>query len=109
MEKHEVVFLQAALDDLDEITIYIARDSKQAALRFRDKLIARAHSLASLPMLGVAVPVEKIGRHGFRMLMEGKYLIFYKVYGKRVVILRVLHGMRDYPRLLAYGTEGLDS
>lgn len=39
METYDVQFLQEALDDLEEIVLYIAQDSRQAALRMHDKMI----------------------------------------------------------------------
>ena len=100
MNKYDIKFLQIALDDIDDIVLYIAQDSRNAAIKMHDKIIETVNNLADFPMMGRAVPDEKIAKRGFRMIGVGKYLIFYKVFGKKVVILRVLHGMRDYPSLL---------
>lgn len=101
MENYKVTFLQSALDDLEEIILYIASDSKKNALLMNDKLVATANKLAVFPMMGILVPDEKIARMGFRMLPIDNYLLFYKIYeeDKEVTILRVIHGMRDYPNL----------
>ena len=101
MENYKVTFLQSALDDLEEIILYIASDSKKNALLMNDKLVATANKLAIFPMMGILVPDEKIARMGFRMLPIDNYLLFYKIYeeDKEVTILRVIHGMRDYPNL----------
>ena len=98
--KHEVIFLQAALDDLEQIVIYIAQDNANAAIRLHDRIVETANKLADFPMIGRLVPNEKIGKHGFRMIGHGKYLLFYKMYNGKVVVLRILHGARDYPGLL---------
>jgi len=100
MGKFDVVFLQSALDDVEDIVLYIAKDSAQSAIKMHDYIVDTANRLSEFPMMGRAVPDEKISRRGFRMIGIGKYLLFYKVYDKRVVILRVLHGARDYPNLL---------
>jgi toxin ParE1/3/4 len=100
MEPYDVVLLQSALDDLEGVVMYIAKDSIRSAVQIHGRIIAAAHRLSEFPMMGRAVPDEKISRRGFRMVGVGKYLLFYKVYEKRVVILRVIHGMRDYPHLL---------
>lgn len=101
MENYKVTFLQSALDDLEEIILYIASDNKKNALLMNDKLVATANKLAVFPMMGILVPDEKIARMGFRMLPIDNYLLFYKIYeeDKEVTILRVIHGMRDYPNL----------
>ena len=101
MGKCEIVFLQQALDDLEEIVLYIARDSKQNALKMHDRIMEAANRLRDFPMIGLAVPDEKIGGRGFRMIGAASYLLFYKIFDDKIVILRVLHGRRDYPHLLA--------
>ena len=100
MAKYKVVFMQTALDDLEQIVAYTAQNSIDAALRQHERIIETANRLSEFPMLGRAVPDEKIGKRGFRMIGQGKYIMFYKVFGDTVAILRVLHGARDYPQLL---------
>ena len=97
---HEVIFMQTALDDLEQIVIYISQDNLNAALKLHDQIVDTANKLSGFPMMGRTVPDEKISKHGFRMISYGKYLLFYKVYEDTVVILRVLHGARDYSDLL---------
>ncbi len=101
MEKYKVVFLQSALDDLEEIVLYIAKDSKKNAMKMHDKIIETANRLETFPKLGLLVPDKKLGESGFRMIAINKYLLFYKVYPEEVDILRVLHGARDCPKLLS--------
>jgi len=98
--KHKVVFLHSALEDLEQIVVYIAQDDVNAAQRLHDGIVETANKLSDFPMMGKLAPAEKIGKHGFRMIGHGQYLLFYKVYDNTVVILRVLHGARDYPNLL---------
>lgn len=96
MEKHKITFLQTALDDLEEIVLYISKDSKQSAIEMHDKIIQIANKLESFPKLGIQVPDKKMSARGFRMIAVEKYLLFYKVYPGEVCVLRVLHGARDY-------------
>lgn len=97
--KYRVVFLQTALDDLEEIVLHIARDSKAAATEMHDKLIGSAHQLETFPRLGILVPDKKLREAGFRMLIVGKYILLYKIYAREINVLRVVHGARDFPRL----------
>lgn len=101
MENYKVTFLQSGLYDLEEIVLYIASDSKKNALSMNEKIVATANKLAIFPMMGILVPDEKIAKMGFRMFPIDNYLLFYKVYEqeKEVTILRVIHGMRNYPNL----------
>lgn len=101
MENYKVVFLQTALDDLEEIVLYIAKDSKNSAIKLRDKIVECASQLQTFPKLGLPVPDRKIGESGFRMLIVQKYLLFYKIYGDEINIMHILHGARDYPMLFS--------
>ena len=90
----KVVFDDEALDDLRQIFDWIAKDSPRAA----DTLVARIFDKAEQ----LAVPeLSNMGRPGLvegtRELIEGPYIIVYKVFDDRgeVVILTVVHGARD--------------
>ena len=96
MEQYNVVFLQDAFDDLEEIIIFISKDNKVAALKLHDKIMEITDKLKTFPKLGVLVPNKKISDYGFRMIIVDKYILFYKIYDKEINILRILHGARDY-------------
>jgi toxin ParE1/3/4 len=78
--------------DLIDIWLYIAAESLTAADRLLDRIERRSQLLATQPFSGVA-------RHdlgdGLREVVIGSYLMFYRVEGDEIVILRVLHGKRD--------------
>ena len=99
METYDVRFLQEALDDLEEIVLYIAQDSPQAALRMHDEIVERANDLTVFPKRGRLVPYEKMAAAGYRMLAIKPYIAFYRVIDRNVFIYRVLHGATNYPLL----------
>jgi plasmid stabilization system protein ParE len=101
METYDVQFLQEALDDLEEIVLYIAQDSRQAALRMHDKIIDKANDLTVFPKRGRLVPDRKMEAAGYRTLGIKPYIAFYRVVKRNVFIYRVLHGATNYP--LLYG------
>ena len=101
MGKYEVVFLQTALDDLEEIVLYIAKDSKQNALKLNDKLLELAGTLSDFPFLGTVIQDKKLRSLDYRRIVFHNYAIFYQVVGEQVIIMRVLHGARDYPKILS--------
>ena len=68
MGSFEVRFLEAALSDLEEITIYIATENKEAAKELHALIITRAKELSTLPYRGPKIPDEKISAMGFRYL-----------------------------------------
>jgi len=99
METYDVIFLQEALDDLEEVVLYIARDSRQAALRMHDAIIEKANDLTLFPKRGRLVPDKKMAAAGYRVLGIKSYIAFYRVVGRNVFIYRVLHGATNYPLL----------
>ena len=99
MEIYDVQFLQEAFDDLEEIVLYIAQDSRQAALRMHDKIIEKANDLSVFPKRGRLVPDKKMAAACYRILGIKPYLAFYRIIGCNVFIYRVLHGATNYPLL----------
>jgi toxin ParE1/3/4 len=76
---------------LEDIWLYIAVDSPQAADRLIDRIIARCFDLADQPRLGPARP--EIAPDA-RMLVVGDYLVLYRIQDADVQIVRVVHGAR---------------
>ncbi|MCL2574316.1 MAG: type II toxin-antitoxin system RelE/ParE family toxin [Defluviitaleaceae bacterium] len=99
MKVYEVRFLQEALDDLEEIILYIAQDNRAAAIRMHDIIIEKANNLATFPKRGWLVPDKKMNKAGYRMLGIKPYIVFYRIIDDAVFIYRVLHGATNYPLL----------
>ncbi|MBP1926145.1 toxin ParE1/3/4 [Sedimentibacter acidaminivorans] len=111
MENYNVKFLQTAIDDLEKIIIYIAADSKDAAIRWHDNLIEKLNRLTLFPKMGIKIADKKMASLEFRMLPIKNYILFYRVFEKEkeVIILRVLDAKRDYPRIFKDYTIQSDS
>jgi len=99
MSAYDVQFLQEALDDLEEIVLYIAQHNKTTALRMHDNIIEKANDLSTFPKRGRPVPHPKMSCVGYRMLHMKPYIAFYRIINKTVFIYRVLHGATNYPLL----------
>jgi toxin ParE1/3/4 len=94
----DVVWSQDALDDLDSTIGYIGSDSPASALRVLDRLEASAEALGKVAS----------GRRGrvsgtYEKSVRGlPYVIAYAIQAmpggrERIVILRVIHGARNWP------------
>ena len=83
--------------DLDEIWLYIARDSVEAANRLIDELTSRFPLLGSSPQMGRLREELKLN---LRSHAVGNYIIYYRETQRGVSILRVVHGSRDPKRAL---------
>jgi toxin ParE1/3/4 len=88
-----VIYSEAALADLQQITAFIARDNSEVAKRFANRLVDLAETLRSLPERGR--PVKKWP--SVRVLVLAPYLIFYRFErgDNTVEIVRFWHGARD--------------
>ena len=88
-----VVFDEEALEDLRRIFEWISKDNPKAADALVTRIFDRAERLA-------APELSHMGRPGLvegtRELIEGPYIIVYKVFDDgKIVILTVAHGARD--------------
>lgn len=86
-----------ARQDLIEIWNHVAADDPAAADRLLDRLDAACSSLVEFPYLG---PNRDDIRPGLRYLVNGHYLILYRVIAHRIEIVRIVHGRRDLPNVL---------
>lgn len=84
--------------DILQILRYIARDNETAAIKFYDSLRSTFSLLASQPFMGQRYQSPR--SRGARFHTHGNYVIFYLPISDGVEILRVLHGARDYEKLI---------
>jgi toxin ParE1/3/4 len=94
----DVVWSDNALDDMDALAAYIAADKPTAALNVLDRIEETVENLSHMPT----------GRQGrvagsYEKPIRGlPYIIAYALQGQpkgseRIVILRIIHGARDWP------------
>ena len=93
-----VIFAPRAESDLDEILGDIACDKPTAAVKFVAKIRRTCSQLGKQPLMGQARPEFAGG--DLRAFPVRPYVIFYRVRGQQVEIVRVLHGARDLDALL---------
>src|SRR5689334_11009548 len=85
--------------DLKSHWRYIARDNVQAADRLLKAAEETFELLARNPGIGSQRSFRKLaGIRSRAVIGFPNYLVFYETRPKSVVVLRVLHGMRDLPR-----------
>ena len=97
---YAVRLLSVAEQDLQELISYLAAENPCAAAIALDRIETQLQGLQRHPVLGRTPHDPKLARLGYRVLVIDNYLAFYKVKGKTVLIHRVLHGARDFVRLL---------
>lgn len=82
-----------ALDDLDDIVRYIAKDSLYYARKFADRIFATSDRLKDFPYSGRYVPEAE--NETIREVIIQSYRIIYRTETDRILVLAVIHGSRD--------------
>lgn len=90
----QVVWSRSALDDIDAIADYIARDSIDQAALFAVRLIEATDRLADFPESGRVIP--EMADSSRREIFVGSYRIMYLLEVDSVWITGVVHGARDW-------------
>ena len=103
-EPYKVLRAQTAEDQLRDLVLYL-RDvsgSNGPALRLLDRFERAMTLLSSFPRLGVVPGSPALAQRGYRMLVVGEYLVFYRVDDglRRIIVVGFFYKSRDYERLL---------
>ncbi len=81
-----------ALEDVDAIAAYIAKDSPFYASTVVEKILDAARGLGRFPNIGPIVP--EIGEPEFRERLVYSYRVIYRVTAEQVLVVAVVHGRR---------------
>lgn len=90
----QVIWAPSALDDIDAIAEYIARDSESRAALFVSRIFEITDRLQEFSLSGRVIP--EIGDQSCREIIYGSYRIMYRIEGNAVWITGVVHGARDW-------------
>lgn len=90
-----VRWLRAAIEDVDAIAAYIARDSPAYAAGMVRRFLAVARDLERFPEMGRTVPEWE--DESVREVIIGNYRLIYLLRDDDIHILAVIHGARMLP------------
>ena len=90
----KVIWSPTAIEDVDSIAEYIARDSIDQASLFVIRLIGSTDCLQDFPNSGRIIP--EIGNPGCREIIYGSYRVMYRLYEDAVWITGIVHGSQDW-------------
>ena len=93
-----IVISDEAEADLEKIGDDIAADSPQRAVTFVRELREKCETLVDAPRGYPLVP--RYEHVGIRRRPHGNYLIFYRVGIDAVEVVHVIHGAREYEKIL---------
>ena len=91
-KKYRVEITHHAEEDIEAIYHYIQRHNPQAALTFVAELKRQIGSLERSPLRCPTIPEATELGVDYRHLIYGEYRTIFRVAGKTVYILRVIHG-----------------
>jgi toxin ParE1/3/4 len=83
--------------DIEEIALHIAIDSPSAALRWWEDMLEKCRRVGEMPQMGIARPDV---RPDLRTFVFSNYLIVYRKIEGGAEIIRVIHGARQWQKLL---------
>jgi toxin ParE1/3/4 len=88
----KVRYTETALDEIEDILSYIAKDNSSAALRVSATILATIDRIAEFPHTGVETDTS-----GIRVMpvLPYRYLIFFAVDGEVLTIRNVRHSARQ--------------
>ena len=98
--KRSVRLLGLAEQDLADIYEYVAVYNPPAAERFWVRIEKDPSALSTRPLLGRIPRDPDISKLGYRYLIVGNSLAFYRLEPTIVLVHRILHGARDYSEIL---------
>lgn len=102
MRRYKVIWTETAVQDLEDIARYIARDSPENARRVMKRLRESAEKLRNLPERGRIVPeLLDLGLRAWRELVVRPHRIIYRISADGVIVEVVFDGRRDAASLLA--------
>ena len=88
----QVIWAPQAIEDVEAIRAYVARDSPPYADLVVERIVAAVARLESHPLSGRVVP--EVGDQSLREIIQGSYRIVYRVNRDVVEIVTVFHGAR---------------
>jgi plasmid stabilization system protein ParE len=101
----KIIWTPLALERLQTIADYIARDNPQAAIQWVDAVFDKTELLAANPNLGRSVP--ELDKPEFRELIFGNYRIIYRKDPTAIWILTVRHCRQSFAAIESAAT-GVD-
>jgi plasmid stabilization system protein ParE len=90
----KVIWVPRAVARASEIASYIAADRPDAASKWVDEVLAAVSTLRTHPRRGRKVP--EVNRLEIRELLHGSHRIIYRQDPRRVVVLTIRHGRRQW-------------
>lgn len=98
---YKLEILYPAQIELEEIArVHMALSGPQSARHITDELFSAMEQLTRFPLSGPVIQDKELRAAGYRNILAGKYLIFYRFWENTVFVYHIAHGATNYPELL---------
>jgi len=87
-----VIWTRQAVEDVEAIKAYVARDSERYAALLAERLVAAVGRLEFFPQSGRVVP--EVGDESLREVIYGNYRLVYRLQPDAVEMVTVYHAAR---------------
>ncbi len=87
-----VIWTLQAVEDVEAIRAYVARDSERYAALLVERLVAAVSRLETFPQSGRIVP--EVGDDSLREVIYGNYRLVYRLQAGNVEVVTVHHAAR---------------
>jgi len=88
----EVKWSPEAIEDIESIAEYIARDSEYYAQAVVTEILSVSRSIGEYPLIGRVVP--EIGDEHIRERLIYSYRLVYRIEPEQILVAAVIHGKR---------------
>ena len=99
--EYELILLAPAQHELEETAlVHFELADPQSAQKITDRIYSTLEKLQSYPDLGFACRDKQLALQGYRMLICGQSLCFYRTIEKTIFVYHIVDGRANYPKLL---------
>ena len=100
--KSKIYYSPDASTDLEDLLDYISfdLDNPEAAKHTVNRILATIDGLEDFPKIGTPLSSLTDLDSDYRFLVSGNYLVFYRINNQEIYVDRILHGKRNYLRIL---------
>ena len=106
-KKYKLELLAPAQRELEEIArVHFELVGPLSARKITNRIYVALEKLRTYPRLGIVCRDKKLAAEGYRMLICGKYLCFYRLIGMVVFVFHIVDSRADYPKLLSDLEDG---
>jgi plasmid stabilization system protein ParE len=99
-KNYKLDILAPARNEIHEIArVHMSLVGSNSAKKITDKIKKSLEYLRANPLMGMFVDEMELRRLGYRKLISGNYLCFYRVISDTVLVYHIVDGRTDYPRI----------